>query len=143
MIAYAGRDLRASIMLLTIASYADPIEAQIVCGRLQAEGIDAHIADAQMALANWEWRQAIGGTKVRVPEAQFEAARALLADLENGKFSLDDVSAPVADRETLSSRVAYLLAFTLGLPLPWKRKSYEAHHQDDSPPDVPSDTISV
>lgn len=107
----------------TVASYLDPIEAHIVCGRLQAEGIDAMVSDDQTNLANWEWRQAIGGTRVRVAEDQFEAARALIADLDRGAFSLEPDAAgqPPPYRETWSSRLALLFGMLFGVPLPWRR----------------------
>ena len=107
----------------TVASYLDPIEAHIVCGRLQAEGIDAIVSDDQTNLANWEWRQAIGGTRVRVAEDQFEAARALIAELDGGAFSLEPDAAgePPPYRETWSSRLALLFGLLFGVPLPWRR----------------------
>jgi hypothetical protein len=54
-------------MLRTAASYTDPIEAMIVCGRLRAEGIEAQIVDEHTVLAYWQLRQALGGVKVKVP----------------------------------------------------------------------------
>ena len=49
-------------MFTAVASFHDPIEAHIACGRLRAEGIDAHVADTHMGPANWEWRLTVGGT---------------------------------------------------------------------------------
>ncbi len=120
----------------TVASYLDPIEAHIVCGRLQAEGIDAIVSDDQTNLANWEWRQAIGGTRVRVAEDQFEVARALIADLDRGAFSLgpDAVGQPPPYRETWSSRLALLFGLLFGVPLPWRRTEdshADPHSADD------------
>ena len=117
----------------TVASYLDPIEAHIVCGRLQAEGIDAIVSDDQTNLANWEWRQAIGGTRVRVAEDQVAAARALIADLDRGAFSLepDDAGQAPPYRETPSSRLALLFGLLFGLPLPWRR----ARAMEDGSPD--------
>ena len=110
-------------MYATIASFTDPIEAQIVCGRLVAEGIEAHVADMHTSLGNWEWRSAIGGTKVRVPRRQFEEARAVVASLDRGEFALDAAleGRVSTDRETWSSRIAYVLGLWLGIPLPWRR----------------------
>lgn len=119
-------------MYRTVASYFDPIEAHIVCGRLQAEGIEAHVADDQMNLANWEWRQATGGTKVRVADTQFEQARVLIAELDQGGFALDpEVPAASPDRETWSSRIAYLFGLGFGLPLPWRRKQMDNAEEDN------------
>ena len=116
-------------MYKTVASYLDPLEAHIVCGRLQAEGFDAHVADDQTNLANWEWRTAIGGTRVRVHEDDYPQARALIAELDGGAFALVDDEAQAAedgaalhpDRETWSSRLALVFGLGLGIPLPWRR----------------------
>lgn len=116
----------------TVASYVDPIEAHIVCGRLQAEDIEAHVADDQTNLANWEWRQTTGGTKLRVTEAQFELARALITELDQGGFALDSdtpVSAP--HRESWSSRIAYLIGLGFGVPLPWRRRQMDHTEADE------------
>ena len=47
-------------MFTTIASYLDPIEAHLACGRLLSEGIDAHLGDEHLAVAtgNGGWRSA-------------------------------------------------------------------------------------
>lgn len=131
----------------TVASYLDPIEAHIVCGRLQAEGIDAVVSDDHTNLANWEWRQAIGGTRVRVAEEQFEAARALIADLDRGAFSLDPDTAgrPPPDRETPSSRLALLFGLLLGLPLPWRRApaTEAGADEDDAAPGSAADRLQA
>ncbi len=118
-------------MFTLVASYLDPIEAQIARGLLAAEGIEAHVGDDQIALANWEWRLAVGGTKLRVRADQADHARAVLRDLDAGAYRLDDdddaatrnpeLSAP--DRESPSSRLAWLGAVLLGLPLPWRRRA--------------------
>src|SRR5690349_25179124 len=69
--AYSSRR-RMARMLVAVARFPDPLEAHIACGRLRAEGIDAHVADAHMGLANWEWRLAVGGTRVLVDERSEE-----------------------------------------------------------------------
>ncbi|HET7126633.1 MAG TPA: DUF2007 domain-containing protein [Lysobacter sp.] len=112
-------------MFTTIARYADPLEAQIACGRLRAEGIDAHVADAHMGLANWEWRLAVGGTRVLVDESDAEVARKVMRDLDAGRYALDveamDEPLQAPDRESWSSRLAWIALMLFGLPLPWKR----------------------
>ena len=113
-------------MLTTIARFADPLEAQIACGRLRAEGVDAHVADAHMGLANWEWRLAVGGTRVLVDEADVEYARKVIRDLDAGLYALDAESAqepPLRspDRESWSSRIAWIALMLFNIPLPWKR----------------------
>lgn len=118
-------------MLRTIARYPDPIEAHIVCGRLRAEGIEAQVADDQMNLANWEWRQALGGTRILVAEDDAARARALIAEIDGGVFTLEDTPAPVDDHETPSSRLAWVFAILFGIPLPWRRRR-DAQDKDSS-----------
>ena len=112
-------------MLATVARYADPLEAHIACGRLRAEGIDAHVADAHMGLANWEWRLAVGGTRVLVDEADAERARGIVRDLDAGAYALDTGAEPALqspDRESWSSRLAWIALMLFNVPLPWRRK---------------------
>ena len=115
-------------MFTTIASYHDPIEAHIACGRLRAEGIDAHVADDQMAVANWEWRLAVGGTRVRVADEDAEQARRVLHELDAGRFALDpdpvdDRALQQPERESLSSRIAWVALMLFNIPLPWRRRN--------------------
>jgi len=112
-------------MYLTVAAYTDPILAQLVRGRLEAEGVVAVVADEHTALAWWNLRQALGGVKVRVAAVQFDEARRIVRSLDAGDFALEDeepARAPL-DRETFSSRLAYALLFLFSLPVPWSRAS--------------------
>lgn len=77
-------------MFTTVAAYLDPIEAQLAAGLLQAEGIPARLDDTGTAIANWEWRLAIGGMRLRVPDEQVMHARRVLAALDAGEYSLDE-----------------------------------------------------
>src|SRR3546814_1239202 len=68
-------------MFTTVAHYTDPIEAHLARGRLLSEGIDAHLGDEHLAMANWEWRLAVGGVKLRVADRDAERARAVLHEI--------------------------------------------------------------
>ncbi|MCD9029127.1 DUF2007 domain-containing protein [Luteimonas sp. BDR2-5] len=118
-------------MTVIVARYADPLEAQIAAGLLQAEGIDVHLGDQHMALANWEWRLAIGGVKLHVRDDQLAHAREVIRRLDAGEFRLpadeaDDDPATDADvapnRESWSSRLAYVALMLFAIPLPWRRR---------------------
>lgn len=117
-------------MLVIVASYTDPIEAQIARGLLAAEGIEAHLGDEHSALANWEWRLAIGGVKLRVRQEQAMHARRILQALDDGAYALEDDAARATpgaalhapDRESPSSRLAWAALMLLGIPLPWRRR---------------------
>src|SRR5690606_30567645 len=114
-------------MFTTVASYLDPIEAQIARGLLLSEGIDAHLGDEHAAIANWEWRLAIGGTRLLVPDAQAGRARDVLRAMDAGDYAIDDDETPVPgmlapDRESGSGRLAWLALMLVGIPLPWRRR---------------------
>ncbi len=91
-----------------------------------SEGIDAHLGDEQIALANWEWRLAVGGTKLQVPSGQAGRALAVLRAMEAGAYALEDATDNAAllppERESPSSRLAWLALILLSLPLPWRRR---------------------
>ncbi|WP_189644772.1 putative signal transducing protein [Luteimonas gilva] len=119
-------------MLVTVAHYHDPIEAHIARGLLASQGIDAHLGDEHLALANWEWRLAVGGVKLRVPQEQAMRARDILHAAESGEYVLDDDDAhqrtadervlQAPDRESWSSRIAWVALMLFSVPLPWRRK---------------------
>src|SRR3546814_13283772 len=99
-------------MFTTVAHYTDPIEAHLARGRLLSEGIDAHLGDEHLAMANWEWRLAVGGVKLRVADRDAERARAVLNAMDAGEYALDadrdeqrELQAP--DRASWSSRLAW------------------------------------
>lgn len=112
-------------MFTTVAHYYDPIEAHIARGLLASQGIDAHLGDEHLALANWEWRLAVGGVKLRVPSEQAQRANEILRAAENGEYVLEAAPEPVLqlpDRESPSSRVAWIALMLFGIPLPWRRR---------------------
>src|SRR3546814_13795551 len=76
-------------MFTTVAHYTDPIEAHLARGRLLSEGIDAHLGDEHRAMANWDWRLAAGGVKLRVADCDAERARAVLTAMDAVEYALD------------------------------------------------------
>lgn len=114
-------------MFTTVASYLDPLEAQIARGLLASEGIDVHIGGEHAAIANWEWRLAIGGTRLLVPDAQAARARDVLRAMDAGDYAIDDDEDPAPgmlapERESRSGRLAWLALMLVGIPLPWRRR---------------------
>ena len=119
-------------MFTTVAHFTDALEAHVARGLLESEGIDAHLGDEHLTQANWEWRLAVGGIKLRVADAHAERAHAVLRAMEAGEYALDDdgdaddgVDAVLktSDRESWSSRLAWLSLMLLSLPLPWRRRA--------------------
>lgn len=114
-------------MFTTVAHYHDPIEAHIARGLLASQGIDAHLGDEHSMMANWEWRLAVGGVKLRVPAEQAQRAGEVLRAAENGEYVLEDDSEQAQnlqppDRESSSSRLAWIALMLFSIPIPWRRK---------------------
>jgi len=106
--------------IVTVAHRFHPFEAELLRGRLCADGIPAVLADAHTVQTDTLLTAALGGVRVMVP-AGFEAeARRTIAALEGGAFALADddaagdddappaVSAPPR-RATLAAGAAALL----------------------------------
>lgn len=76
--------------LVTIARPYKPIEANLLKGVLEAAGIPASVADANLVQAHSWMANAVGGVRVQVPASLVEHAKRVLADFENGAYQLDD-----------------------------------------------------
>jgi len=114
-------------MFITVAHYHDPIEAHIARGLLASQGIDAHLGDEHLMMANWEWRLAVGGVKLRVPDEQAQLANEILRAAESGEYvleedALDTKALQPPDRESWSSRFAWIALMLFSIPLPWRRR---------------------
>ena len=73
-------------MLTTVAAFREPWEAQLFCGRLEAEGIPAFVAfDCHIGIA-WHYSVALGGVRVQVPADHWEDARAIESLCRAGTF---------------------------------------------------------
>lgn len=69
--------------LRTVASFPNPFLAHIVRGRLEAEGIEAHVANDVIFNANPGHAWADGGVKVRVRESDAPRALEIIEDAQN------------------------------------------------------------
>ena len=67
-------------MLVTVARYSFPWEAQVNRARLEAEGIPAFVADEQTINMQWLYSDALGGVRLQVPSSCEQQARALLSE---------------------------------------------------------------
>jgi hypothetical protein len=64
-----------------IASYPDTITADLVKGRLEAEGVSAFVADENTATSLSGIQAALGGVRLYVAAGDAEAAREVIANL--------------------------------------------------------------
>lgn len=68
--------------MVTIAQYMDYALANIICGRLVAEGFNACLTDELSALTNDGGIFAAQGIRIQIPEEEAEEAIAFLRELE-------------------------------------------------------------
>ncbi len=64
--------------LLTVESFSDPLEAHIAKGRLEAEGIQAFVANEHHIWANWMMSHALGGVRVQVASENIDVAKRII-----------------------------------------------------------------
>lgn len=120
--------------LVTLTRCNELIAAQLLCGRLGAEGIEGFIPDENMANQTWHLSRAIGGIRVQVRQTDLERARQILsepgvADLDaeavpekrpNGVHEDDDGTIGPGDRAAYRSmRVALVSLWVMGLIHPY------------------------
>ncbi len=83
-------------MLMTVASYSFPYEAQIARARLEVDGIQAYVADEHTITMQWLYSDALGGVKVQVKPQDLSRARMILAeDLSADTMIVADDEAPI------------------------------------------------
>jgi hypothetical protein len=64
--------------VVTLVRFGELPAAQLLCGRLESEGIESFIPDAIMAAQTWHLNRAIGGIRVQVRKADLERAKEIL-----------------------------------------------------------------
>ncbi len=64
--------------LITVATVSQPLEAHVLKGKLEAEGIEAFLADENIVSMNFLYSNAVGGVKVQVDEQDAGAALKIL-----------------------------------------------------------------
>lgn len=114
--------------------YVNAIDAHIVRGRLEAEGVPAMVGNEHLVTQNWLWSQALGGVVIRVPEGQLAQARQIIAALDKGECAQpDDEVADVCGKcaqplvltgSGLTREFSLFSSILLGLPLPFLRQRY-------------------
>lgn len=73
-------------MLVTVSRTTNAIDANIIRGRLAAEGIQASVAFEHHIWAEWINSLAMGGVRVQVPPSQGSAAVAALDRIRSGYY---------------------------------------------------------
>jgi hypothetical protein len=122
-------------MLITVATFTNPLEAHIVRGRLQAEHIETYVAHEHHIWANWFLSTALGGVKLQVKPEDVPRAREILRREQAGDYQAlvadvaeeNPVPQPTCPRchsvditpEQSSSHLSLLIVWLSGIPFPY------------------------
>jgi hypothetical protein len=77
--------------LVTVTRVFNTLEAQMLRGCLEAEGIPATLGDVQTVQTDTLLTVALGGVRVMVPAPFADAARQTVAAFERGALAIDDL----------------------------------------------------
>jgi hypothetical protein len=122
-------------MLITIATFTNPLEAHIVRGRLEAENIETFVAHEHHIWANWFLSTALGGVKLQVNPEDAQRAREILRREQAGDYEalvMDSGNETAEPRPVCpvchsfditpvrrSGRVSLFIVWLSSLPLPY------------------------
>jgi hypothetical protein len=94
----AGNEKGPMSELVTVGVFATPEEAHICKNRLETDGIDAQLVDAETVGMAWYYASALGGVKVQVRAEQMEEAqRVLELDEPVSSEDIDVEETPLSD----------------------------------------------
>ncbi len=99
--------------MVTISTFDNLADAHIAKGRLEAEGIQAKLADAHLVQTDWLYSAALGGIKLQVDEKDAEQARrilhrdhsAVMAELGETPDPAGNASAPAGEADRRAALV--------------------------------------
>lgn len=118
-------------MLVTIARYSFPYEAQIAKSQLDASGIPAFIADEHTINMQWLYSDAMGGVRLQVLQEHAAEAQSILNGTATEDPEIDKAPTPPAcsicggalsEPYQTGRRPTIISWLLLGLPL-WPIKS--------------------
>lgn len=75
---------------VTVGRFLNPTDAHVVCACLQAGGVPAFVADANLVQMHSLIGVAVGGARILVPEARVAEAMEIIAAFNRGDFALPD-----------------------------------------------------
>lgn len=119
--------------MLTISTHTTAVEAHIVRGRLECEGIPAFVAFEHHVWAKWTLSLALGGVRVQVPASFGKEAAEVLKNIQEGIYESElkeevPFSEPIRCPKCNSSmtenielpwRLALFMMFMFSIPLPY------------------------
>lgn len=86
-------------MSIVVSVHTIAIDAFIIKGRLEAEGIPAFIQDSHYITADWTLSNAVGGVKINVPDECKATALAILQATENDDYQISKLEADLTPEQ--------------------------------------------
>jgi hypothetical protein len=137
----AGGATSAGGELVTVATFNDPLEAQLARGKLESAGVRSTLADDNLVAMDWYYTNAVGGVKLQVMPADMPAAREALAEvraarseresqgsvdepMEAGETVCPKCGSPDVYYERFSRKLAFLSMLLLRVPLPFLKQKW-------------------
>ena len=123
--------------LVTVATFQNPIHAQLAKVHLDLADIECFLVDEEVISMNWFYSTALGGVKVQVRESDYEEAVEALRSSETPEppteeaaesdDTVPDVACPKCSsssvsRERFSRKAAFISMLIARFPLPWPRR---------------------
>jgi hypothetical protein len=119
-------------------SFTDILHANIVRGRLEAEGIPAIIANEHTITADWTYSLALGGVRIMVPPQCLREARDIIRQIDSGEFADEDQGCelasdnvcsvcqmPLTRKHAFSWKLSLLVSSLFTLPIPFSKNQYQ------------------
>jgi hypothetical protein len=106
--------------MITVASYDNIEQAELLRIRLEERGVSAYVSDSAVVALNWMYSNAVGGVKVQVDEADIDKVRSLLTEWEEPDIEqalLSEYHCPFCGSSKVESRKISRTFFMLSLLL--------------------------
>jgi putative signal transducing protein len=112
-----SRRMIMSDRLITVATFWDPIEANLVRNRLEAAGVRTFLASEESVNMAWYLTNAVGGIQLQVGDGNAEAARTILAESKSSDEAAETDAVPSSREQNADRAVRGAVFGLLILPL--------------------------
>lgn len=121
--------------LVTIATFSQSVEADLVKSKLESEDIECFIADQNVIQWNWLYSNAVGGIKVQVRESDAKRALEIIRskseeldsseeDAEIATLKCPKCNSSGVSYEKFAKKILFISWLFLGIPLPFLKRKY-------------------
>lgn len=111
--------------LMIVERCYDMTQAHIMRGLLESNDIPCFLMDEHHNAVAWHLGPALGGMRVTVMRKDFDAARALLADIESGAAETTEAPKKFLRKPYLRNIILGLFGLFSGAPLVWPKGKSE------------------